>query len=81
MSKDMALLELLEQIARKYFDGHLSILRFTTNWRVGFGTFQDDEINSMPVGKTFSEAARAAILQFPSRETFLTPTRNADRTA
>jgi hypothetical protein len=44
------------------FDGHLTIMKFTTNWRVGFGTPSDHaEIADMCVGKTFEEAAELAL--------------------
>jgi hypothetical protein len=31
----MTILAELERVAREEFDGHLTIMRFTTNWRVG----------------------------------------------
>lgn len=56
------LLEMAEQIARMVSDGHLSILRFTTNWRVGFTTSDSREsIGELAVGKTLEEALRKAI--------------------
>ncbi len=44
------------------FDGHLSILKFTTNWRVSFSTPNDrDDIKAMFEGETFDEAAFNAL--------------------
>ncbi len=61
----MPLLDRLIRTAES-FDGHLTIMKFTTNWRVGFGTPRydcgdPDDISHMPMGKTFEEAARAAL--------------------
>jgi hypothetical protein len=57
-------MKILEDVAAEMFDGHVTIMRFTTNWRVGFGTPNDrDDIRNMPVGYTFEEAARQALLQ------------------
>ncbi|MER9921634.1 hypothetical protein NKJ84_01590 [Mesorhizobium sp. M0048] len=45
------------------FDGHLSILKFTTNWRISFATPSSrEDIDEMVVGDTFELAARAALL-------------------
>ena len=45
------------KIACDKFDGHLTIMKFTRNWRVAFGTFGERfEISAMPEGKTFNEA-------------------------
>ena len=52
----------LERVAREHFDGHLTIMRFTGNWRIGFGTPEDRfDIGEMPVGRSFEEAACAAL--------------------
>lgn len=62
------LLEELERLASERFDGHLTIMRSTTNWRVGFGTPRDRfDIEGYPEGATFDEAAMAAIWPFASR--------------
>jgi hypothetical protein len=70
---DAALLKLLVEEADAHYCGHLTIVKFTTNWRIGFadppaeGFVQDEagEYRSVyadwPVGKTFGEAARAAL--------------------
>lgn len=53
----------LESIADKYFDGHFTIMRFTTNWRVCFGTPNNrDDIGGMFEGTTLTEAAINAIV-------------------
>lgn len=56
----------LERIARERYDGHFSVLRFTTNWRVCFTTpdtaLADGSVLGMAEGKTFAEAATAAIM-------------------
>jgi hypothetical protein len=52
----------LVEIANEKADGHLTIMKFTTNWRVGFFTPRDhDDIENLQAGKTFEEAANAAI--------------------
>jgi hypothetical protein len=59
---DAILLERLIKRAQRDFDGHLTILRFTTNWRVGFITPDERaDIDGIPVGKTFEDAANAAL--------------------
>ena len=49
--------------ANKYYDGHLTLLKFTTNWRFCFGTFHPADykegyqlIELMAVGKSAEEA-------------------------
>jgi hypothetical protein len=40
----------------------LTIMKFTTNWRVGFGTpANQEDVYRMPQGATFREAAEAAL--------------------
>jgi hypothetical protein len=52
----------LVAVAAKDFDGHFTVMKFTTNWRVSFGTPSNRfDIMDMPVGKTFEEAARKAL--------------------
>lgn len=59
---DFELFTRLVETADKSFDGHLTVMKFTTNWRVGFVTPEDrDAIADMPVGNTFAEAARNAL--------------------
>jgi hypothetical protein len=43
-------------------DGHFTVMKFTTNWRVMFGTPGDRfDIEDAYVGRTFTEAASRAI--------------------
>jgi hypothetical protein len=56
------LMEKLTTVANKHFDGHVTIMKFTTNWRVAFGTCEARcDIDRMWEGKTFAEAATAAL--------------------
>jgi hypothetical protein len=56
------LFELLTESARERADGHFAVMRFTGNWRVGFGTPSDRfDIDAMHVGSTFEQAAKAAL--------------------
>ena len=58
------LLNELIAVADKDFDGHLTIMKFTDNWRVGFGTPHGrHDIDDMAAGKSFEEAARSALAQ------------------
>jgi hypothetical protein len=52
----------LVEIADRRFDGHMTIIKFTTNWRVSFGPPPNDRsaIKFMAEGKTFHDAATAA---------------------
>jgi hypothetical protein len=66
-SGDLAKLDELVEVANKHFDGHLTIMKFTTNWRVSFGTPESrDDIGAMPRGGTFDEAAKLALVR-PAR--------------
>lgn len=48
--------------ANARYDGHVTIIEFTTNWRVAFGTPESREaIGKMAEAPTFEEAARAAL--------------------
>lgn len=56
------LLKVLVHIATESYDGHFTIMKFTTNWRVGFGTPEGREaIQELSNGKTFEEAAIKSI--------------------
>jgi hypothetical protein len=62
------LMQTLEEIATAEFDGHFTVMKFTTNWRVCFGTAMEaysyepgDKDNEMCAGRTFEEAALRAI--------------------
>ncbi|MGV8838798.1 MAG: hypothetical protein ACWA6X_00690 [Bauldia sp.] len=60
--EEIAVWRELIRMAERRFDGHLTILKFTTNWRVGFTTPSDrDDYSEMAVGVTFLEAARKAL--------------------
>lgn len=51
-----------KEIANKEYDGHFTLLKFTTNWRCSFGTVSDFmEIQSMCCGDTMEEAILKAI--------------------
>jgi len=56
---DFRIWQELVTLAGDHFDGHLTVMKFTTNWRVGFVTPVDrDAIGELPVGTTFAEAAK-----------------------
>ncbi|MCW2194986.1 hypothetical protein AB7M45_007759 [Bradyrhizobium elkanii] len=62
MDETAQLMSLLEAQAKSLRDGHLTILRFTANWRVGFGTPSErDDIAKAADGPTFAAAARKAL--------------------
>lgn len=55
-------LEQLIEIANRDFDGHFTLLKFTTNWRCCFGTVSDyDYVQQMAAGKTMEEAIQRCI--------------------
>jgi hypothetical protein len=59
---DLFIMAQLVKIANEEFDGHLTILKFTTNWRIGFETPNSrQDIGALAGGPTFVEAAQAAI--------------------
>jgi hypothetical protein len=59
---DLALLNQLVAVACERHHGHLTVMRFTTNWRIGFGTPRErHDISRMPKGATFNDAARSAL--------------------
>lgn len=62
---DAAALAAAQAIADKSFDGHMTIMKFTTGWRVLFGTQPESrtEISAMPFGKTLAQALAKAIEQ------------------
>ena len=62
-SDDFDTMAKLVKAANNQFDGHLSVLKFTTNWRVSFVTPNGRaEISAMHTGDTFDEAATKALL-------------------
>lgn len=59
---DLALLHQLVAVACERHHGDLTVMRFASNWRVGFGTPRDRrDISRMPQGATFADAARFAL--------------------
>lgn len=59
---DLQWFNLLLTKARNQHDGHVTICKFTTNWRVGFFTPNSrEDIDNMAVGETFADAASAAL--------------------
>lgn len=62
-----ALLDKLTQLANIIADGHYTICKFTTNYRVGLGTPADREfIDRMTEGKTLNEAIKNLLEKFQS---------------
>jgi hypothetical protein len=61
----------LEQIADRHFDGHFTVMKFTTNWRVSFGGQPDgrEAIQKMAEGPTLPDAVAGAIEQFLDEKT------------
>ena len=48
----------LQQVADEKHDGHLTIMKFTTNWRIAFITpVEREQVEEMAVGGSFAEAA------------------------
>lgn len=69
--------DLFEQYANEYFDGHYTIMKFTTNYRVRFGTIDAqnyDElwemIDKMTAGKTLEDACKNVIFELDSEMRF-----------
>ena len=60
---DSAIFAALEAIALNRFDGHYSVMRFTTTWKVQFGPPPQtrDEIDAMPTGQSLAEAFLVAV--------------------
>ena len=61
-------LDMFKAIADKRFDGHYTVMKFTTNYRVAFGTIvahDYDElrkaISEMAEGKTLDEACKKCV--------------------
>ena len=60
--EDAELWNRLVEMANKVSDGHLTVMKFKTNWRVGFFTANKrEDIDLMAAGKTFADAARMAL--------------------
>lgn len=67
----MGMLELATRIARVKYDGHFTLMKFTTGYRFCFGTMDyhsdymkwREIIRDMPEGKTLDEAISKAIIR------------------
>lgn len=60
---DSEILTALVQLANKHSGGHVTIMKFTTNWRVDFTTPEHrNHIQAMSEGKTLQEAAFKAVV-------------------
>lgn len=60
--------DLLKTYADKYYGGHFTVMKFTTNYRVAFGTIHANnyselrgEIKRMAEGKTLESACKKCI--------------------
>jgi hypothetical protein len=63
MMTDQQWLDELVRVAKDEYDGHFTIMRFTTNWRVGFGTVNSRrEVCALGEGETFAAAAEQALM-------------------
>lgn len=55
-------LDVVTKIANEEFDGHFSLMKFTTNWGFTFGTVADrEDIDYAVKGKTLDEVLDKAI--------------------
>ncbi len=63
MNSDAEILKIIEALGDKYHDGHFTVMKFTTNWRVSFGGQPDsrEDIRRMAEGSTLLEAIRKAV--------------------
>ena len=43
MQKKISYLDLFKEIANEQFDGHYTVMKFTTNYRVAFGTIMAND--------------------------------------
>jgi hypothetical protein len=59
MNDEAAILSILANVADRLYDGHLTIMRFTTNWRVHVGYQPDNrqDIQNMSAGASMASAA------------------------
>ncbi len=65
---ELTYFELLKAYAEKYYDGHFTVMKFTTNFRVAFGTMYSndyselrEDISKMAEGKTLEDACKKCI--------------------
>ena len=68
MQEKINYLDMFKVIADKQFDGHYTIMKFTTNYRVAFGTLHANDydelrevIQEMAEGKTLEEACKKCV--------------------
>ena len=68
MQKKISYLDLFKEIANEQFDGHYTVMKFTTNYRVAFGTLHANDydelrevIHGMAEGKTLEEACKKCV--------------------
>ena len=68
MQKKISYLDLFKEIANEQFDGHYTVMKFTTNYRVAFGTIHANDydelrkvIQGMAEGKTLEEACKRCV--------------------
>ena len=68
MQEKINYLDMFKVIADKQFDGHYTIMKFTTNYRVAFGTLHANDydelreaISEMAEGKTLEEACKKCV--------------------
>ena len=60
------LLEQVQNIAKAEFDGHYTIMQFTTNVRVGFRTpFDREDIENVKAFSTLRQALEYAVVAKP----------------
>lgn len=51
------------KIANAHYDGHCTIMKFTTNWRAGFTTVDGrEDIEKLHAGKSLEDALNHAML-------------------
>jgi len=60
---EQALFRIIRLLAENCFDGHFTVMKFTTNWRVSFGSQPNsrNDIEAMAVGATLLDAFVKAI--------------------
>ena len=68
MQKKVSYLDLFKEIANEQFDGHYTVMKFTTNYRVAFGTIMANDycelrevIQEMAEGKTLEGACKKCV--------------------
>lgn len=59
---DLRIWDALLDVAKNKHGGHVTVMKFTTNWRVSFVTPNErQDISTMASGETFAEAAIEAL--------------------